>query len=278
MGTPRTKLPFPEQNETMSSTPSYPTHLKDCMTQADELIREIKALQPVPVHELHELTVDGIPGFKKEIIKNHINGWFRSTRVLIESGSGKDDSNVQDFIARGAAPIWGTVDFKTAMTQKLELAQSILGNILQIEELKASMQEEGEITDNGVWSLIHPAVAEVSKDRMEDGYYADAVEAACKKLNSTVRDIVKAKTGEESDGAALMQKAFSPANPIIRLAPDTTVSGQDTQKGYLQIFAGVMTGIRNPKAHENETISKEDALRKLVMISLLMYKIDGRIQ
>ena len=261
----------------MPSTPSYPTRLKDCITQADELILEIKELQPVPARNLHELSVDGIPEFKKEVIRNRISGWFRSTRVLIESGSGKDDSNVQDFIARGAAPIWGTVDFKTAMTQTLELAQSILGNILQIEELKASMQEEGEITDNGIWSLIHPAIAEVSKDRMEDGYYSDAVEAACKKLNSTVRDIVKAKTGEESDGASLMLKAFSPANPIIRLAPDTTVSGQDTQKGYMQIFAGVMTGIRNPKAHENETISKEDALRKLVMISLLMYKIDGRI-
>ena len=31
------------------------------------------------------------------------------------------------------------------------------------------------------------------------------------------------------------------------------------------------------KAHDNETIAKEDALRKLIMISLLMYKIDGRI-
>ena len=35
-----------------------------------------------------------------------------------------------------------------------------------------------------------------------------------------------------------------------------------------------MTGIRNPKAHDNETISHEDALRKLIMLSILMYKID----
>lgn len=104
------------------------------------------------------------------------------------------------------------------------------------------------------------------------------VEAACKALNSTVRDIVLTKTDESGDGVSLMQKAFSPANPIIRLSPEITVSGQDTQKGYLQIFSGVMTGIRNPKAHENEMISKEDAMRKLVLISMLMYKIDGRIQ
>jgi len=74
-----------------------------------------------------------------------------------------------------------------------------------------------------------------------------------------------------------MKKAFSPGNPIIEIANVENKSGHDTQQGYMEIFAGVMTGIRNPKAHDNETITKEDALRKLIMISLLMYKIDGRI-
>ena len=37
-----------------------------------------------------------------------------------------------------------------------------------------------------------------------------------------------------------------------------------------------MIVIRNPKAHDNETISREDALRKQVLVSLLMYKIDDR--
>ena len=36
-----------------------------------------------------------------------------------------------------------------------------------------------------------------------------------------------------------------------------------------------MTGIRNPKAHDNETITRDDALRKLIMLSILMYKIDN---
>ena len=74
-----------------------------------------------------------------------------------------------------------------------------------------------------------------------------------------------------------MRKAFSLSNPIIILAPTTSQSGRDTQQGYMDIYAGVMTGIRNPKAHDNESITKEDALRKLIMISLLMFKIDERI-
>ncbi len=131
--------------------------------------------------------------------------------------------------------------------------------------------------DYDIWSLIHPLIAEVSRKRIKDGYYADAVEAACKALNSRVRDIVLDQTGEELDGAGLMRKAFSPGNPVIRIASLASKSGHDTQQGYMDIFAGVMTGIRNPKAHDNETITKEEALRKLIMISLLMFKIDERI-
>lgn len=128
-----------------------------------------------------------------------------------------------------------------------------------------------------IWALIHPTIVELSKKRMKDGFYADAVEAACKSLNARVREMVMDQTGEELDGAGLMRKAFSPGNPIIKLARVESKSGHDAQQGYKDIFAGVMTGIRNPKAHDNESITKEDAFRKLVLISLLMSKIDERI-
>ena len=45
----------------------------------------------------------------------------------------------------------------------------------------------------------------------------------------------------------------------------------------MQIFAGAMQGIRNPKAHENLSISREDAVKRLVLASLLMDKIDEAI-
>ena len=91
-----------------------------------------------------------------------------------------------------------------------------------------------------------------------------------------MRDIVKDQEGCELDGAKLMQRAFSVNNPIISISDCRTVSGQNIQKGYMEIFAGVMTGIRNPNAHDNNVITQEDALRKLILLSLLMYKIDGR--
>lgn len=135
-------------------------------------------------------------------------------------------------------------------------------------------REDSSESGLDVWTLIHPAIAEITKDRMGSGFYADAVENACKVLNNCVREIVQTKTGEEYDGAKLMQKAFSADNPIIKLEKGNSQSAHDTQLGYMQIFSGVMTGIRNPKAHEIEIITREDALRKLIMLSILMYKID----
>lgn len=54
-----------------------------------------------------------------------------------------------------------------------------------------------------------------------------------------------------------------------------TQTNKDTQQGYMMMFAGAMSAIRNPKAHENMTISKDDAVRKLMFASMLMYKLDA---
>ena len=142
---------------------------------------------------------------------------------------------------------------------------------------KLEAKPKHDLRDYDIWSLVHPTIAECSKKRMHNGFYADAVEAACKTLNARVRDIVLDQTGEGLDGAGLMRKAFSPNNPVIQLESSSSRSSKDIQQGYMEISAGVMTGIRNPKAHDNESISKEDALRKLIMISILMFKIDERV-
>jgi hypothetical protein len=44
----------------------------------------------------------------------------------------------------------------------------------------------------------------------------------------------------------------------------------------MQIFAGAMTGIRNPKARTNLNPDSRNALHLIGLASLLMYRIDGR--
>ncbi len=124
------------------------------------------------------------------------------------------------------------------------------------------------------WSLVHQSIISVSRSRFESGHYADSVEAAMKEINVRVKQICRNQTGQEDDGSSLMKKVFSVRNPIIVLGDISTESGKNIQQGYMEIFSGAMMGIRNPKAHENITITKERAIHFLYLSSLLMNIID----
>lgn len=128
-----------------------------------------------------------------------------------------------------------------------------------------------------VWAIMHPTIISVSQSRFNSGWYADAVEAAFKEINARVKNMYVSKGLPEKDGADLMFSAFPKNAPNIYLSDLSNRSEQDVQEGYMHMFAGAMLGIRNPKAHANESISQEDALRKLAFASMLMYKLDNAI-
>ena len=73
-----------------------------------------------------------------------------------------------------------------------------------------------------------------------------------------------------------MRTAFSPNKPIIVFEDMRPQSGRDIQQGYMDIFAGSMMGILNPKAHDNISITRNRAIHFLFLASLLLYKIDER--
>ncbi|MCI0541096.1 MAG: TIGR02391 family protein, partial [Verrucomicrobiales bacterium] len=159
----------------------------------------------------------------------------------------------------------------------LEVLSSLIEQ-LETEMALAAPQSPSPSTVNAVlWSLMHAKVVAAAKARFDAGHYADAVEAALKELNSSVKEMVKKKTGKELDGADLMYQAFSPKSPLIVLDDLSTESGRSIQQGYMEIFAGAMIGIRNPKAHHNLTITPERAIHHLFVASLLFHKLDERV-
>ena len=118
---------------------------------------------------------------------------------------------------------------------------------------------------------FHPKIVEVSRKLFEDGHYRDAILRALVEVNN----FVKAKTGLELDGKALMSQAFRIDNPVIRLNELKTQSERDEQEGFMFLFMGAMVGIRNPKAHDN--IIQTDPLRTLeylALASLLMKRAE----
>ena len=74
-----------------------------------------------------------------------------------------------------------------------------------------------------------------------------------------------------------MNKAFSPNNPLVVLDDLSNESGRNVQLGYMQLYAGSMTGVRNPKAHANVTIDEIRARHFLYLASLLAYRFDERL-
>lgn len=76
-----------------------------------------------------------------------------------------------------------------------------------------------------------------------------------------------------------MTTVFSSNNPLVEFCDRKTTTGQNKQKGYMQMLAGAMSALRNPKAHSNtEKLSEEEAFRRLATASMLMYAIDDAVK
>ena len=127
------------------------------------------------------------------------------------------------------------------------------------------------------WQLLHPRIVALARPRFEQGLYGDAVESCFKEINSAVKLIYRDATGREADGAGLMNSAFSANDPVIRLTDLNSQSERDEQQGYMHIYAGAMTGIRNPKAHANINPDSRKTLHLVALASLLMHRLDERI-
>lgn len=119
--------------------------------------------------------------------------------------------------------------------------------------------------------IADPDLLKVSERLFEDGHHARAVEEAFKYLNN----LVKARAGLAGlDGSGLMKTALSANRPMLKLNAGTTRSERDEQLGYMEICAGSMTGIRNPRAHEHDwEDSEEHAVQMLVLADHLVGRV-----
>jgi len=181
---------------------------------------------------------------------------------------------------------FGWSELATAIQEQLPVRCSaqetlpiIQGFVLpEMRHLVAQLDLDAEpaVTD-WFWDFVHPRIKALAQPRIEAGFFGDAVEASFKEVNDSVKRLFVEATGREVDGAGLMNTAFSPNDPIIKLAELDTETGRSTQQGYMQIFAGAMTGIRNPKAHGNLNPDARKALHLIALASLLLCKVDERI-
>lgn len=110
--------------------------------------------------------------------------------------------------------------------------------------------------------VTDPELRAATEKLFRDRHYARAVEEGFKCLNNYVKGRIKS----DVDGAALMRFAFSAKKPHLKLNKLSSQSQRDEQTGYMDIFAGSMTGVRNPRVHEHRM--KDDSREALELLNL----------
>lgn len=118
---------------------------------------------------------------------------------------------------------------------------------------------------------LHPEVERQVGQLFRDGHYAEAIEKSVKVLNNLVR----LRSNEALDGTALMQKVFSPKEPILKFNDLNDQSDKDEQQGFMFLFSGAVMGLRNPRAHKIIQDDPELALEFIAFVSLLAKLLDS---
>ena len=191
---------------------------------------------------------------------SHIYTFIGQVRYGVSHGDGSFDHYAEDSDAK-------------SIQRRIEILNTLVEQI----DLEIGFEAPSPTAVSTFWDDIHPSITRVAKGRYEACQFADCVEAALKEINGLVKDHVKRRTGDELDGAPLMNKAFSPKDPLVVFDDLSTESGRNIQQGYMQLFAGSMIGIRNPKAHANVTIDNVRARHCLYLASLLARRFDERL-
>lgn len=119
--------------------------------------------------------------------------------------------------------------------------------------------------------LLHPIIKEKCFQLYKNAHYRESISNAI----IAVFDLIRSKTNTKEDGEKLISKVFSIEHPLMILSELDSDSGQNVQKGFMQIFKGAYQGIRNPTAHSlNHELTQLESAQYLVFASLLIRKVD----
>ena len=120
----------------------------------------------------------------------------------------------------------------------------------------------------------HSEIFKYCKAELLEENYFHAVLEAIKGIADRIREL----SGLTSDGAELVNKAFSVKAPILAINNLSTETEQSEQKGLGNILVGIFGAVRNPTAHAPKIswpMTEQDALDIFAMVSFIHRKLDG---
>ena len=90
-----------------------------------------------------------------------------------------------------------------------------------------------------------------------------------------IGDIIREKSGLDSDGNQLIGEAFGGTNPKIKLNRLKTESDKNVQKGIQNILRGIYSAYRNPRSHSKIDDTEQDASEIIIFLNHLLKLIDN---
>lgn len=111
---------------------------------------------------------------------------------------------------------------------------------------------------------LHQRVVRSSRKAFSNGLNEDAIVKATKSVNNRVKKLARTSR----DGQSLMAWALKQNDAQIQASGLQTESERNEHDGYRFIFMGIMTGIRNPRAHEDHWEPDQDVTSVLELLGL----------
>lgn len=140
--------------------------------------------------------------------------------------------------------------------------------------LDGARARAGSLRSNLEARGTHSEILKYCRAELLEENYFHAVFEATKGLADRIRGI----SGLTSDGADLVNEAFSVRSPRIMINPLHTETERSEQKGVANLLVGLFGAVRNPLAHApkvNWPMLEQDALDILALISFVHRRLDG---
>ena len=206
------------------------------------LLEEVAALKPLPSAITRGSQLESAYSSADiETLNEHLITWKAQTSEIVAQEVGGTDRNLLLFNKRWRNSL-RDINYKAELTRKLQNARSDLRIILQ-EAKERELAEDPELTQpqDNVWTLMHPTIENATKQHIQDLNYHAALKEAIEVLNK--------------------ENQHTPANKSL------------SSTNELQILSGLTTMIQTLATEES--ISREETLRYLLIISMMIYKVEG---
>lgn len=244
---------------------------------------EARAALPKLKRRLEELNKLDVSGLNNETGAHVLDSYAYKINATLREIFGPSSIEYSEYHVKALRPLF--------TVRRREVDTSIRGNIQKIrsrvdgakykmetiiEIISEQISDAEENLDGLIISAyrglnLHPEISRAASTLYLDGHYSNAVEESVKALNLLVR----LRSRLEQDGTQLMERAFSPSNPVLQFNELENQSDKDEQKGFMQMFSGAVSGLRNPRAHGFIHDDPERALEFIAFVSLLAKLLDG---